>query len=150
MRLISGLIKGPILGAILGGLVGFGFFKLGAGGGGFLRWLTYGIVGAVAGFFCGKPVWRQATIWTPVIKAIFGFGVGIGLFALWTRALGDPVTIPAIQEVGLAAPAKASSVPFVLGGIIGLVWGLLVGIDEAFGDGKGADKKPKELAEAKK
>ena len=140
MRLIGGLFKGPILGAILGALVGFGFFKLGAGGGGFLRWLAYGTVGAVAGFFCGKPVWRQSTLWTPILKAIFGFGVGIGLFVLWTRALGDPVTVPAVHDLGLDAPAKASAATFVLGGIIGLVWGALVGLDDAF-EGKPDGKK---------
>jgi hypothetical protein len=147
MRLIAGLFKGPILGAILGALVGFGFFKLGAGGGGFFAWIAYGLVGAVAGFFCGKPVWKQSTLWTPALKAIVGFGIGIGVYALWTRVLGDPFMVPAIQDVGLAAPARVSHVPFVMGSVVGLVWGSLVGLDDAFGDGQKKDEK-KELPEA--
>jgi hypothetical protein len=144
MRLIAGLFKGPILGAILGGLVGFGLFKLGAGGGGFLQWIAYGLIGAFAGFFCGRPFWKQTTLWTPALKAIVGFGIGLGVYALWTRVLGDPFMVPAIQGVGLAAPAKVSNVPFVMGAIVGLVWGGLVGLDDAFGDGK---SEPKELKE---
>jgi hypothetical protein len=147
MRLIAGLFKGPILGAILGGAVGFGFFKLGAGGGGFFQWITYGLVGAVAGFFCGKPLWKQSTLWTPALKAIVGFGIGIGVFALWTRVLGDPIMVPAIQQVGLMAPAKASTVPFALGAVVGLVWGSLVGLDDAIGDGDKKEGK-KELPDA--
>jgi hypothetical protein len=150
MRLIGGLMKGPILGVIVGAAVGFGFFKLGAAGGGFLLWFTYGVVGAVVGFLCGKPVWRQTTIWTPLVKAIFGFGVGIGLYFLWIKALHDPFSVPAIQEVGLTAPARASTVTFVLGGLIGLVWGGLVGLDEAFGDDERVDDASEKTAAKKK
>jgi len=131
MRFLVGLLLGPLLGALLGGAVGWGFFKLGAGGA--LLWVAYGLCGAVTGFFCGKPVWQHDTLWTPVLKSIVGFIVGVGLYALWERVLGDPLEVGPLKELGLHAPARVSQVPFALGALIGLVWGTLVGLDDALG-----------------
>jgi hypothetical protein len=86
--------------------------------------ILYGLVGALVGFIAGKPFWRHETIWTPVVKAIFGFVVGVGLFLLVDKALGDP------QLSFIQAGATATSLPYLLGGVIGALYGAFVEIDD--------------------
>ena len=63
-------------------LLGAGAFKLGIAGG-FLGTVTYAVIGGLVGILCGKPPWRQDTIWTTTLKGIFGAVVGGALY--WGR-----------------------------------------------------------------
>ena len=74
-RVLLGLLKGGVVGA----LIGAGAFKLGIGGG-FLGTVTYAVVGGLAGILCGRPPWRQDTVWTTALKGIFGAVVGGALY----------------------------------------------------------------------
>ena len=99
-----------------------------------MEWLAgYLAIGALVGFICGKPFWRHETIWTPVIKALVGAGVSIGLYVLVVRVLGNP------KLTFIGPEATAASVPYVLGGAIGALWGIFVEID----DGGKADEEKK-------
>ncbi len=117
MRILLGLIKG----AIVGGGVGFGAYKLGLSGS--LGFVVCGVAAAVAGLFCGRAPWRHETLVTPIIKMVFGFGVGAGLYYGWTAlglspklaSLGGPVELHAV-----AAPA-----------IIAILYGTFVEIDDS-------------------
>lgn len=87
LKLILGLIKG----ALVGGAVGYGAFAAGLDGG--LLWVVYGAAGALVGLVAGRPLWalitdKNATSWESILKALFGFGVGCGLFALVDKAWG--------------------------------------------------------------
>jgi hypothetical protein len=124
LRLLTGLLKGAVLGAG----VGYGAYHLGLGGA--WGYVVYGIVGALVGFLVGRPVWshmadQQSTIFTSVLKAIFGFGVGAGLFALVHRVLGDPT----LALAGYSAPITELGPLF--GGAVGALYGAWVEVDDA-------------------
>ena len=81
LKLILGLLKG----ALVGGAIGYGAFAAGMDGG--LLWVVYGVAGALVGLIAGRPLWalitdKDGTTWVSVLKALFGFGVGCGLYAL--------------------------------------------------------------------
>ena len=87
VKLILGLLKG----ALVGGALGYGAFAAGLDGG--LLWVVYGVAGALVGLIAGRPLWslitdKDGTSWVSVLKALFGFGVGCGLYALVGKAWG--------------------------------------------------------------
>ncbi len=131
LRVVLGLLKG----AVVGGAIGWAALKLGVGGGA-AAFATYAVIGALVGILCGKPPWRQDTIWTPAIKGIVGLGVGIGLFLLGRKVLGFHVALPA--SLGVAPERTLAEVPLLLGPIIGAAWGMLIELDD--GGGKAKDK----------
>jgi hypothetical protein len=137
LRLFLGLVKG----LVIGGAVGYGAYYLGLVG--VFHWLTYGVVGALVGLLVGRPVWshlfdKSSTMWTALLKGIFGFGIGVGLFALVAKVWGGfPLTI--------ASETRALyDWQFVLGGAIGALYGAFVEVDDA------PSKAAKEAAAAKK
>src|SRR5262245_49869648 len=83
VRILLGVLKGGLVGAGIGYLAG----SVGIAGGA-LAFAVYGIVGGLVGVICGKPIWRQETLFTPLLKAIVGFGLGVGLFFLARKLLG--------------------------------------------------------------
>lgn len=142
MRLILGLIKGTAIGAA----VGYGAYAAGFGGG--FHWVTYGVVGALVGILVGRPIWshmmdKSSTIWTAVLKGIFGYAAGIGLYAVVAKAWGGFDLTIADQTRNLY------DWQFLLGGAIGALWGAFVEVDDAPVK-KDKDKAPKELTAGKK
>jgi hypothetical protein len=122
-RVLLGLLKGGVVGA----LIGAGAFKLGIGGG-FLGTVTYAIVGGLAGILCGRPPWRQDTIWTTTLKGIFGALVGGALYWGAGKLFGG-------AHVAFAAKLGVPDRPFVelpvlMGPLIGAVWGAFVELDD--------------------
>jgi len=136
LRLLTGILKGLIAGA----LVGAGAWALGIRSG-VLLYVVYGTVGALVGIICGKAPWRQETLWTPVMKAFVGFGIGAGLYYGWTRLLGG-FELPMASHLGAPA-APMSTIPYLLGPLIGLFYGTFVEVDD------GGDKKEKTSPAAK-
>jgi hypothetical protein len=129
LRLLAGIVKGLIAGAGVGALA----YVLGIHGG-FMLFLVYGAVGAVVGVICGKPPWRHETLWTPTVKALFGFAVGAGLYYAWHRVAGD-FELPMAAKLGAPA-APMANIPYLLGGAIGIVYGAFVEIDDGGKSGK--------------
>ncbi len=131
MRLFLGLFKG----IIIGGGLGFGFMQLGSlGQSSLMQFLLYGLIGALVGFIAGKPFWRHDTIWTPVVKAVVGAIIGIGLFLLVDKAFGDP-------KLSFMGPGiTATSIPWGLGAVVGILYGIFVEIDDGTKDPKQAKK----------
>jgi hypothetical protein len=136
VKLLVGFIKG----AVIGGGVGYGAYALMNATGFSSAWLTYGVIGALVGLFVGRPLWSlirdsEATTFTSLLKAGFGFGVGCGLYALLSKVWNpSPLEISSwnIPNVFGFTPA--------VGGAIGGVYGAFVEIDDGIGDG-GKDKK---------
>ena len=123
-RLLFGIIKGGAVGAGLGLLAG----KLGISTGA-LAILFYGAVGAVVGLVCGRPIWKQETIWTPILKALFGFALGAGVGYAGLRWLGG-VHLPIAQIPG-ALEHPLPQVPGLFGPAVGILYGILVEVDDA-------------------
>ena len=141
VKLLVGLLKG----AALGGAVGYGAFALADATGFGNAWLTYGLIGALVGLFVGKPLWtllkdKNTTNIVAIIKGVFGFGVGCGLYALYAKAWGpDPSMFGQIQGNPVAYW------PPILGAAIGGLYGGFVEVDDSIGDDGGKKK-----SEAKK
>jgi len=137
VKLLVGLLKGAVIGAA----VGYGALQLATATGFSNAWLTYGLIGALVGLFVGKPLWsllrdKNATNWIAVLKGMFGFGVGCGLYALLAK-----VWNPTFEVAGVAAQW-----PPILGGVIGAVYGGFVELDDSIGDDAAAAKKQQQLA----
>jgi hypothetical protein len=140
VRVLLGLLKG----LIIGGALGFGFTVLTGGSApGFLQYLLYGSIGALTGFVAGRAVWKQETIWTSVVKAVFGVLVGLGLYWVASRVLGG-IPTPAIAEAGIRA-SYLSNAPWLLGPAIAAAYGIFVEVD----DGGASDKEKAEKAKAR-
>src|SRR6266545_1336355 len=124
VRLLLGLLKGAAVGAALG----FGAEQIGLAGG--WGYIVYGLVGFVVGLVVGRPFWshlldRKSTVWTSVLKGLFGFGVGAGLYALGHKVVGDPV----LALAGQARPLTAWT--YLFGGLVGAIYGAWVELDDA-------------------
>lgn len=133
LRLVLGILKGAIVGA----LVGLGAAKIGVGGG-ILAFVVYGVVGALVGIVCGKALWRQETLFTPLLKGIFGFAIGVGLYYGVRKIFGGTHLAFA---TGLGAPDRPFvEIPFLVGPLIGLIYGAFVEVDDS-SSGKAAVTK---------
>jgi hypothetical protein len=141
VRLFIGLLKG----AVIGGAVGYGAYALLQSTGFSNAWLTYGLIGTLVGLFVGRPLWSllrdpNTTNIVAAIKAVFGFGVGCGLYALFRYAWN-----PAADLVSLSfVPGKFGVYwPPILGGAIGAVYGGFVELDDSIGDDASKSKSAK-------
>ena len=141
IKLLVGILKG----AVIGGALGYGAFALAQATGFDNPWIVYGMIGAIVGLFVGKPIWslirsKESTTWISVLKSVFGFGIGCGLYAIVAKAWGGSLFIDAIGQDVMAWPPT-------LGGAIGAVYGGFVELDDAIGDDKTPPKKePKQIA----
>jgi hypothetical protein len=122
-RIILGLLKGGLLGAAAGYFAGSAGVSVGP-----IAIILYAAIGAAVGLICGRPLWRQETFWTPVIKALFGAGVGVGLFFLARKLLGE--TVLSISAIPGSGTHPLAQVPALLGPIIGAVYGIFVEVDD--------------------
>jgi hypothetical protein len=132
VKLLLGLLKGLVIGAG----IGYGAFALELAGG--FNWVTYGLVGAFVGLLVGKPVWRQildkeGTSWVSVLKAVFGFGVGCGIYALVAKAWGG-----FDLEVSFLADGTRRFHDWqpVFGAALGALYGAFVELDDSLDDSK--------------
>ena len=80
-----------------------------------------------------QAIWRQETLFTPLLKGIFGFGIGALLYYGAHKLLGGAHLAFA---TGLGAPDKPLlEVPFLFGPLIGIIWGAFIEVDDS-GSGK--------------
>ena len=140
VKLVVGLLKG----AVIGGAVGYGAYALANATGFSNGFLTYGAVGLLVGLLVGRPLWslirdKSATSWVGIIKALVGFGIGCGLYAIVAKAWN-----PQMEIVG--HPFQWS--PY-LGGLIGAVYGAFVELDDSSGEDAKALATTREKAPAK-
>lgn len=135
-RLLLGVLKGGAIGALLG----WAALKLGIAGG-FGAGATYAAIGALVGLVCGKPIWRQETIWTSILKGLFGLGAGIGLYVLSRKLLGG-VHVDFAASLGAPADRALVDIPLLLGPLVGAVPGMFFEIDDSVGSGPTAKAAP--------
>ena len=144
IKLVVGIFKGAVIGAA----VGYGAYALNQATGFGSPWLTYGVIGALVGLIAGRSIWslirdKNATSWIGIVRAVVGFGVGCGLYALVDRVWGPDLKVMIAGE-----SLNIFKWPVTLGGAIGAVYGGFVELDDAIGDDK--DKAEKKAALAKK
>jgi len=142
VRLFLGLVKG----AILGGGLGYGARYLGLGGS--WGYVLYGVIGAAVGFLVGRPFWShlfdsQSTIWTAMLKAIFGFGVGVGIFALVRHVTPDP------ELAFMGELHRLTDWTPLFGAGIGALYGAWVELDDPPGRKAAPEAKPEGKPPAK-
>jgi len=137
VKLLVGLLKG----AAIGGAIGYGAFALHDATGFGNAWLTYGVLGAFVGLFVGRPLWallrdKNTTNIIAILKAVFGFGVGCGLYALFAKLWApDPELLVVGDNI------QVLYWPPALGAAIGGVYGAFVELDDSIGDDGGKKKK---------
>jgi len=136
-RVILGLLKGGVVGAAIGA----GALKLGIAGG-VLAVVTYAVIGGVVGMLCGRPPWRQDTVWTTALKGIFGAVVGAALYWGAGKLFGS-THLAFASRLGVPADRPLVDIPLLLGPAVGALWGLFVEIDDGGSADKDASKKRK-------
>jgi len=126
VRVLLGLVKGGMVGAA----VGFAASRVGLGAGA-TAWLVYGVLGFLVGLVCGKPPWRQETVWTSVVKGVIGLAVCMGLFWVSRKVFGG-MHVPAqlAAPFGVTEGQALVSVPALLSPLIGIVYGVFVEVDD--------------------
>lgn len=140
-RLIIGILKGLFIGGTVGALLHFvaHFTVLSAA----LSYVIFGLVGAVTGALSGRAPWKPGAWIAAILKALFGVGVGCGLYAL-AAAFGPSVAaIPGVAAlVGLTAEAAAhthlANVPLLFAPALAVIYATLVELD----DGGEQDEEP--------
>jgi hypothetical protein len=138
---VTKLLLGMAKGLVIGGALGYGAYAAGLDGG--WNWLTYGVVGLLVGLLVGKPLWslimdKNSTTVVGALKAVFGFGVCVGLYAIVAKAWG-----PSGPSFSLL---DASVRPFwawqpVMGGLAGAVYGGFVELDDSLDDNAAKKKQ---------
>lgn len=95
-----------------------------------MLWLTYGLVGALVGAFVGRPLWshlrdRTSTVVTPILKAIVGGLIAIGMYAIVAKAWGG------FDLTMEGETRKIFEWQHIMGAAIGAIYGAFVEIDDA-------------------
>ena len=121
LRVLLGIVKG----ALIGGAVGYGASRIGLGGSGYL---IYAAVGFLVGVVCGKALWKQETLWTPLLKGLFGSVVLCGLYWGASKLMGGlRVPLPAVLGAG---DHPLVDVPQVLAPALAIIYGVFVEVDD--------------------
>ena len=141
LKLLIGIIKG----AFIGVAVGLGAYALNLHGS--FNWITYGVVGALVGFLVGRPLWslirdKSATSVAGILKAVFGFGVGCGLY--WIASKFGNAEIRFHGEIHPISEWQP-----LLGGAIGALWGGFIEFDDSVGNKPAENDKKAKPADKK-
>jgi hypothetical protein len=129
MRALIGLLEG----AGVGGAIGYLLLRLGWTSAA-VAYLGCAAVGALVGVVAGRAPWRAETIWTPVLKMIFGAGIGAGLCALGMHfGPGSEVFVAPLRTGVEHLPFRSGP---ILAPIVGVLYGIFVEVDDG-----GAQKK---------
>jgi hypothetical protein len=119
-----GMLIGFVEGMVVGGGIGYLGERAGLALGSGLWYLVFGLIGAAVGFLGGRL--RPFAPVIQLLKAVVGFGVGAGLYALAQKFLPDPHLTLAGRDLHLMqAP--------VLGAVVGVLWALLLQVDDRVG-----------------
>ncbi len=133
-RLVLGLLKGLVIGGVLGALFFYAFGLHHVEGA--LAYVFAGLAALVAGVFAGQPPWRKGAWIGSILKGLFGFGLGAGLYWLVQKfAPGmDLKDLLRASETTTIATAPVTFMP-----LIAVVYATLVELDDGAEQGSTAD-----------
>ena len=120
LRFLLGLGKG----ALVGGGAAYGLWHFGLQSHAW-AYLGCAVVGAIVGLVAGAAPWRATTVWTPIVKGLFGAAIGSGLCALTLHFLPDKhFSVPKVGELSIHTAS-------LLALAVGALYGIVVEIDDA-------------------
>lgn len=124
-RLLFGLLKGLVIGGAFGALMTFalGVPLIPAG---ILSYMFFGGIAALAGVAAGQPPWREGAWVGSILKAVFGFAIGAGLYWVGQRFLNFPVG----GLAGLPAGATFAQAPLTFAPALAAVFSMLIELDD--------------------
>lgn len=122
IRSLFGFFKGAVVGAGMGLI--FLYFNLQEG---IIPYLGCGLIGTIVGILCGRAPWKVETFWVPLLRSVFGFIVGIGLYALG-HSLFPPIHLITLKPISSESILLSSST--FLAPVIGALYGLFVELDD--------------------
>ena len=129
IKLFVGLLKGCVIGAA----VGYGAYSIHLS----QTWLACGVVGVLVGLLVGRPVWtlirdKNATSVVSLLKMAFGFGVGVGLWAIVAKAWQPSHELLAVDVPNIGPTSLLWWAPSLCGAV-GAVYGAFVEVDDSVG-----------------
>lgn len=133
-RLLLGLLKGLVIAGALGALFFYAFGMHAVSGVG--AFLLAGLATMLAGVFAGQPPWKTGAWIGSILKGVFGFGLGAGLYWVLQRFA------PATDISGLlraAEPTTVATAPVAFMPIIASIYTMLVEMDDGAEEGSTAD-----------
>jgi hypothetical protein len=123
VRVFLGIIKGGLIGAGLG----YAAAQIGVTQAP-LAYLLYGAVGFLVGLVCGKAVWRQETLWTPVLKGLVGAAFCAGLYWVGNKFFGG-MKLDLTAQLG-APDSPVLQVPLLIAPALAIIYGIIVEVDD--------------------
>jgi ABC-type Mn2+/Zn2+ transport system permease subunit len=133
-RLVLGLLKGLVIGGALGALFFYAFGVQSISGA--LAFVLAGLAALLAGVFAGQPPWKKGAWIGSILKGLFGFGLGAGLY--WVVQRFAPGAN--LQELLRASEATTiATAPVAFMPIVAAVYAMLVEIDDGSEEGSTAD-----------
>lgn len=124
-RLLVGLLKGVVVGGAIGALLhfGLGLTQISAS---WMNYSLYALVAAVVGLIAGQPFWRRGAGVAAILKALFGLGVGAGLYALGSNYVRVPVDGFSLFRLGTEFPHA----PLLFAPAVAALYGMFVELDD--------------------
>lgn len=133
-RLLLGLLKGLVIAGALGALFFYAFGLHAVSGVG--AFLLAGLATMIAGVFAGQPPWKAGAWVGSILKGLFGFGLGAGLY--WVLQRFAPGTdISAMLRA--SEPTTLATAPVTFMPIVASVYAMLVELDDGAVEGSTAD-----------
>lgn len=133
-RLLLGLLKGLVIAGALGALFFYAFGMHAVTGVG--AFLLAGLATLLAGVFAGQPPWKTGAWIGSVLKGVFGFGLGAGLY--WVLQRFAPAT-DISSVLRSTEPTTIATAPLTFMPIIASIYTMLVEIDDGAEEGSTAD-----------
>ena len=133
-RLVLGLLKGFVISGALGALFFYAFGLQAVSGVG--AFMLAGLATLVAGIFAGQPPWKQGAWIGSILKGIFGFVLGTGLYWI-VQKFAPGMDLQALLRS--SEPTTLATAPIAFMPIVGAVYSMLVEVDDGAEEGSTAD-----------
>jgi len=133
-RLVLGLLKGLVIAGALGALFFYAFGLHAVSGVG--AYLLAGLATLVAGIFAGQPPWKKGAWIGSILKGVFGFALGAGMYWL-VQKFAPGMDLQRVLRAN--EPTTIATAPLTFMPIVGAIYSMLVEIDDGAEEGSTAD-----------
>jgi hypothetical protein len=133
-RLLLGLLKGLVIAGALGALFFYAFKLQAVRGVG--AYLLAALATLIAGIFAGQPPWKKGAWVGSILKGVFGFVLGAGMYWLVQKFAPSVDLQPILHSDG---PTTIATAPLTFMPIVGSIYAMLVELDDGAEEGSTAD-----------